>query len=80
MRFFFERERHGTKIGIADLITITSSNEEAQAATVKEYFSQTWPSAGTEILNILEVLLESRNERICSGNAVQNLSFPSAFH
>ena len=38
----------------AEFLTVTGSPEEAQALTVKEYLSQTWPGSGPHLLDVLQ--------------------------
>lgn len=45
-------------IRICDLVTITWAAGEAQAATVDEYFKQTWPSGGSTLLSLLQNVFE----------------------
>jgi len=37
-----------------ELVTVTGSPEKAQALTIKEYLSQTWPGSGLRLLDVLQ--------------------------
>lgn len=39
---------------ISKILTATGTTEQAQIATVREYFNQTWPSSGPETLAVLQ--------------------------
>jgi hypothetical protein len=43
-----------------ELITVTGSADEAQALTIKQYLSQTWPTSGLRLLDVLENTINSR--------------------
>jgi hypothetical protein len=42
----------------AEFVTVTGSPEEAQALTIKEYLSQTWPGSGLRLLDILQKTID----------------------
>lgn len=46
---------------LSDVLVLTcSSDDEMQATTVKQYFEQTWPDGGVQILGSLQMLLDRR--------------------
>jgi len=45
----------------AEFITVTGSLEEAQALTIKQYMSQTWPSNGLQLLDVLQKTITDYN-------------------
>jgi hypothetical protein len=50
----------GSDQSFAELITVTGSAEEAQALTIKQYLSQTWPASGQRLLDVLQNTINSR--------------------
>lgn len=59
-RFQIENNKQHLSSGIASILTTTmASDDEAQLATVGDYFRQTWPLGGEEILHALEEVLEA---------------------
>ncbi|KAH8894716.1 hypothetical protein GQ53DRAFT_762769 [Thozetella sp. PMI_491] len=44
---------------VSDIITVTCDSNQAQAATAREYFEQTWPSAGAGILSSIQGLMKA---------------------
>lgn len=59
-RFQIENNKQHLSSGIASILTTTlASDDEAQLATVGDYFKQTWPLGGEEILQVLEEVLEA---------------------
>jgi hypothetical protein len=59
-RFQIENNKQHLSSGIASIVTTTlASHDEGQLATVGDYFSQTWPLGGEEILQVLKEVLEA---------------------
>ncbi|KAK1758183.1 hypothetical protein QBC47DRAFT_133891 [Echria macrotheca] len=55
--FFREKstDNQGMRASISKTRVITcTSKRESQASTIEDYFSQTWPDSGTEILGVLQ--------------------------
>lgn len=51
---------------IEKVITVTGSVTDAQALTCRQYLCQTWPSTGTEIMQVIkDVLRSARSEESC---------------
>jgi hypothetical protein len=56
--FFKEQLYHGELDEVLDrVITLTGSLEDAQAMICGQYLSQTWPSNGQSVLDLLKVVL-----------------------
>ncbi|PNP78573.1 hypothetical protein FNYG_08085 [Fusarium nygamai] len=51
------RSKWASPTRISEVVVVTCSSDEAQVMTVGEYFAQTWPSAGTVLLDLLQQVL-----------------------
>ncbi|KAF7502091.1 hypothetical protein GJ744_007220 [Endocarpon pusillum] len=54
--FMKDQFKAGTKV--ADVVTLTGKAKNAQAATCSEYLNSHWPTVGSFLLKVIEVLIE----------------------
>ena len=72
---FLREQYQGAELQqIGEVITLTGSGTEAQAATCAQYVNQTWPTTGEEVLRgfqaaINEHLTTSKNNKVYECNA-----------
>ncbi|KAH8172227.1 Pfs domain protein [Sarocladium implicatum] len=61
VRDFFEQQQYEDKASEAlpKVITLTGSDKDAQALTCAEYLSQTWPLTGSNMLKLVQNVLNS---------------------
>ncbi|KAF7540099.1 hypothetical protein G7Z17_g12282 [Cylindrodendrum hubeiense] len=51
---------------LSSFVVLTGSHDDAQALTMKQYMSQTWPANGLEMCNVLQAAIRSHE---CQGQA-----------
>jgi hypothetical protein len=59
----------------SDRFSITGDADEAQILTVRQYMSQTWPSAGIDILDLIEKVLDSFDADRSYGKSMNKIAY-----
>ena len=64
LRNFFQQQKYKIKASEAlpKIITLTGSDTDVQALTCAEYLSQTWPSTGAKMMELLQSVLDSEDD------------------